>query len=42
MRFRKMLPFMDKDELRQQAEEIINGDGKASTVSLISMLPYRI
>ena len=40
MRFRKMLPFMDKDELRQQAEEIINGDEKAGTVSLISMLPF--
>ncbi len=40
MRFRKMLPFMDKDELRQQAEEIINGDGKVSSVSLISMLPF--
>ena len=35
-----MLPFMDKDELRQQAEEIINGDEKAGTVSLISMLPF--
>ena len=40
MRFRKMLPFMDKDELRHQAEEIINGDEKAGTVSLISMLPF--
>ena len=40
MRFRKMLPFMDKDELRHQAEEIIYGDEKAGTVSLISMLPF--
>ncbi|MBE6126178.1 MAG: hypothetical protein E7186_07610 [Erysipelotrichaceae bacterium] len=40
MRFRKMLPFMDKDELRHEAEEIINGDGKVSSVSLISMLPF--